>query len=87
MRNPQPSLIVCYGIGGLKFDAFCALLLDILSSCDMRALTRVANRLAILEVCGRYELIADQGEFRSAQTAKPVPIVMLFDRNSTARGY
>jgi hypothetical protein len=86
-KNPPPLLIVCYGIGGLQFDAFCALVVDILSSCDMSALRSIATRMAVIEICGRHDLIADQGEFRFPQSARPVPIVMLFDRNSTARGY
>ncbi len=86
MKNP-PLLMVCYGIGRLEFDAFCALVQDILSTCDMSALPSVPDRIAIDEICERYGLLADQGEFRSPQSSRPVPIVMLFDRDATARGY
>ena len=86
MSNP-PLLVVCYGLGQLEFDAFCALVLQILSTCDLSASTSVANSQAINEICARYGVIADQGEFRASRLSRPVPFLMLFDRDSTARGY
>jgi len=82
-----PLLVVCYGIGRLEFDAFCALVLQILSTCDMSALTTVSNSQAIDEICARHGVIADQGGFRASRLLRPVPFLMLFDRDYTARGY
>ena len=82
-----PLLVVCYGIGRLEFDAFCALVLQILSTCDMSALTTVSNSQAIDEICARHGVIADQGGFRASRFLRPVPFLMLFDRDYTARGY
>jgi len=85
-KNP-PLLFVCYGLGRLEFDAFCALVLQILSICDMSALTSVANTQAIDEICARHGVIADHGEFRAPRSYRPIPLLMLFDRDSTVRGY
>jgi hypothetical protein len=82
-----PRLVVCYGIGRLEFDAFCALVLQILSTCDMSALTTVSNSQAINEICARHGVIADQGGFRASRLLRPVPFLMLFDRDYTTRGY
>jgi hypothetical protein len=82
-----PLLVVCYGIGRLEFDAFCALVLQILSTCDMSALTTVPNSQAINEICARHGVIADQGGFRASRLLRPVPFLMLFDRDYAARGY
>jgi hypothetical protein len=86
MSNP-PLLFVCYGIGRLEFDGFCALVLQILSTCDLSTSTSVANSPAINEICARHGVIADQGEFRASRLSRPVPFLMLFDHDSTARGY
>jgi hypothetical protein len=86
MSNP-PLLFVCYGIGRLGFDGFCALVLQILSTCDLSTSPSVANSPAINEICARHGVIADQGEFRASRLSQPVPFLMLFDRDSTARGY
>jgi hypothetical protein len=86
MSNP-PLLFVCYGIGRLGFDGFCALVLQILSTCDLSTSPSVANSPAINEICARHGVIADQGEFRASRLSRPVPFLMLFDRDSTARGY
>jgi hypothetical protein len=53
MSNP-PLLFVCYGIGRLEFDGFCALVLQILSTCDLSASTSVPNTQAIDELCARH---------------------------------
>ena len=84
-RSSAPLLLVCYGLGRLEFDTFCALVVEILSTCDMRALAGAASSPAIEEICARHGVAADQGEFRAA--GSPVPFVMLFDRESVARGY
>jgi hypothetical protein len=86
LRNP-PLLVACYGIGRLEFDAFCGLVLEILSGCHMKALPSVPDSLAIDEICSRYGLTADHGEFSSSRFQRPVPFLMLFDRDSAARGY
>jgi hypothetical protein len=85
-KNP-PVLVVCYGIGRMEFDAFCALLLEILSSCDMPALPSAPNRMAIDEICARHGLTADQGEWHGPGLRRPVPFLMLFDHDAAARGY
>ena len=87
VRNPPPLLIVCYGIGRLEFDAFCALVQQILSSCDMSALTNVGGGSAIDEICARYAVICDRGEVRPSRFSRPVPCLILFDRDSVERGY
>jgi|GEM_PF-6122307 len=86
MSNP-PLLVVCYGLGRLEFDAFCALVVQILSTCDLSALPSAANRLGIDKICARHGVIADQGEFRASRSSRPVTFLMLFDHDSTARGY
>jgi hypothetical protein len=86
ISNP-PLLFVCYGNGRLEYDGFCALVLQILSTCDLSASTSVANSPAINEICARHGVVADQGEFRASRLSRPVPFLMLFDRDSTARGY
>jgi hypothetical protein len=86
VSNP-PLLVVCYGLGRLEFDAFCALVAQILSTCDLSALPSAANRLAIDGICARHGVIADQGEFRASQSSKPVALLMLFDHDSATRGY
>lgn len=86
VSNP-PLLIVCYGLGRLEFDEFCALVVQILSTCDLSALPSAPNRLAISEICARHGVIADQGEFRASRSSGPVTFLMLFDRDSTTRGY
>jgi len=86
VSNP-PLLVVCYGLGRLEFDAFCALVTQILSTCDLSALPSAANGLAIDEICARHGVIADQGEFRSSRSSRPVTFLMLFDHDSTTRGY
>jgi hypothetical protein len=87
LREAAPLLIVAYGIGRVEFDAIYALVLDILSVCDFDNLRSEPNRRAIEEICGRRGLLPDHGETRSPHSSKPIPLVMLFDRDATARGY
>jgi hypothetical protein len=82
----NPLLILCYGIGGLEFDAFYELVGEILSASDVPALRAAADSSAIQPTCDRHGLVADKGEFRSFVFFR-VPIVILFDRHSTTRGY
>ena len=84
VKNP-PLLVVGYGLGGLQFDEFCSFVQQILASCDMSAFTSASNVNAINELCARHAVIADQGEMRG--TRRPVPFLMLFDRDAAARGY
>jgi len=84
VRNP-PLLVVGYGLGRLEFDAFCDLILQMLSSCDMPALPGAPNVAIVDEICARHGVIANQGELRGAR--RPVPFFMLFDRDAAARGY
>jgi hypothetical protein len=86
-RKTQPLLFICYGIGRLEFDTFYALVQQVLSTCDMSAMTSVTNTQAIDEICARYGLMADHGEFREPRSSRPIPFLMLFDRNADARGY
>ena len=72
-------------IGRLEFDAFCDLILQMLSSCDMPALPGAPNGAIVDEICARHGVIANQGELRGAR--RPVPFFMLFDRDAAARGY
>ena len=83
--QPRPRLIVCYGLGRLEFDAFCTLVLEILSTCDIAVLPSAPNRLVIDQICDRHGVIADQGELRAPRSL--VPFFMLFDRDFIARGY
>jgi hypothetical protein len=86
-KSTQPLLFICYGIGRLEFDTFYALVQQIVSTCDMSALTSTANTQAIDEICAHYGLMADHGEFRAPGSSRPIPFLMLFDRNADARGY
>ena len=87
LRKPAPLLILAYGIGRIEFDAFCAFVRDVLSACDFRNSASEANRQAIEEICTRHGLLADQGETHFPASSRPIPIVMVFDRDASARGY
>src|ERR1700730_18693481 len=49
MKNP-PVFMLCFGIGRLEFDAFCDLVQQILSTCDLREFTSVANGMTVAEI-------------------------------------
>lgn len=87
LRKPAPLLILAYGIGRIQFDAFCALVLDVLSACDFHDVPSAPNRQRIEEICARQGLTAEQGETRCPSSSRPIPIVMLSDRDASARGY
>jgi hypothetical protein len=82
----RPLLIVCYGIGGLAFDAFYDLVREIVTVSDLSALRAPPDSSAISSICERHDLVADKGEVRLFPFLR-VPILMLFDRHSTTRGY
>ena len=86
LARRHPLLIVCYGIGGLAFDAFYDLVREIVTVSDLSALRALPDSSAISSICGRHGLVADKGEARLFPFRR-VPIRMLFDRHSTARGY
>lgn len=83
MKSP-PVFMLCYGIGRLEFDAFCDLVQQILSTCDLQAFTSAANGMAVAEICARYGVVPDQGEFQLERRSIPL---MLFDHDFAERGH
>jgi hypothetical protein len=87
VTRTEPLLFICYGIGRLEFDAFYALVQQILASCDMSAVASAANTQMIDEICAGHGLMADHGEIHLPRSKRPIPFLMLFDRDAEARGY
>jgi hypothetical protein len=82
-RKRAPVLTVCYGIGRLEFDRFCAVVEQMLAGCDFA--TGSGSRMAIDDICARNELIPIEGKIRSER--QTTPLIILFDREASARGY
>ena len=82
-RKRAPVLTVCYGIGRLEFDRFCAVVEQMLAGCDFA--TGSGSRMAIGDICARNELIPIEGKIRSER--QTTPLIILFDREASARGY